>query len=175
MNRLLLLAVRGAMLGAWLPGMAFAANPYALCPPFLPDLPNLPALAPNTPAQAQANQGRYDGKLATLEGEAQLQYNDQRMLAERIDYTLNPERIEARGDLRYWDDTRILFAERGVFQPELEQGEADNVRFWLPAQHFSGTSTKVTRLNAQQDQLVEVSLSSCPEPAPGELFTDIFA
>ena len=148
---------------------AWGANNFALCPPFLPELPNLPALEANTPAQAAADRGRYDGNLANLEGAAQLQYADQRLLAERIDYTLSPENITAQGALRYWDSTRILFAERGVFQPSMNQGEADNVRFWLPAPHLSGTSTQVTRLNAQQDQLKDVSLSSCPEPQAGEV------
>lgn len=145
------------------------AGNFALCPPFLPDLPDLPPLAPNTPARADADRGYYDGKLTTLEGGAQLQYGDQRMLAERIDYTLNPENIEAQGNLRYWDSTRILFAERGAFQPGLEQGQADKVRFWLPTQHFSGHSARVMRLNADQDQLQQVSLSSCPEPKAGEV------
>ena len=146
-----------------------AANNFALCPPFAPELPDLPVREPDSPALATANRGRYDGKLATLEGAAQLQYNDQRLLAERIDYTLSPENIEAQGALRYWDGTRILFAERGVFQPKLEQGKAENVRFWLPAPHLSGTSAEVTRINAQQDQLKQVSLSSCPEPQAGEV------
>jgi len=148
---------------------AQAADNFALCPPFAPELPDLPALEANSPALADADRGRYDGKLATLEGAAQLQYADQRLLAERIDYTLSPENIEAQGALRYWDSTRILFAERGVFQPSLEQGQAENVRFWLPEPHLSGTSAQVTRLNAQQDQLKEVSLSSCPEPKAGEV------
>lgn len=148
---------------------AQAANNFALCPPFAPELPDLPALEANTPALAAADRGHYDGKLATLEGAAQLQYADQRLLAERIDYTLSPENIEAQGALRYWDSTRILFAERGVFQPSLEQGQAENVRFWLPAPHLSGTSAQVTRLNANQDQLKQVSLSSCPEPQAGEV------
>ena len=112
---------------------AWGANNFALCPPFLPELPNLPALEANTPAQAAADRGRYDGNLANLEGAAQLQYADQRLLAERIDYTLSPENIEAQGALRYWDSTRILFAERGVFQPSMNQGEAENVRFWPPS------------------------------------------
>ncbi|MDD2894314.1 MAG: LPS assembly protein LptD, partial [Halothiobacillaceae bacterium] len=147
----------------------WGANNFALCPPFAPELPDLPALGINTPAQAEADRGRYDGKLATLEGAAQLQYNDQRLLAERIDYNLSPERVEAQGALRYWDSTRILFAEQGVFQPSLEQGQAENVRFWLPAPHLSGASAQLTRLNAQQDQLKHVSLSSCPEPQAGEV------
>ena len=148
---------------------AWGANNFALCPPFAPELPDLPALGINTPAQAEADRGRYDGHLATLEGAAQLQYTDQRLLAERIDYTLSPERVEAQGALRYWDSTRILFAEHGVFQPSLEQGQAENVRFWLTAQHLSGESARVTRLNAHQDRMQQVSLSGCPAPQAGEV------
>jgi LPS-assembly protein len=147
---------------------AHARDDFALCPPFGPELPSLPALDPNTPAHAEADRGRYDGQRATLDGAAQLQYVDQRLLAEHIDYRLSPEHVEAEGNLRYWDSTRILFAEHGVFQPSSEQGQLDNVHFWLPAQHFSGTSSTVTRLSADNDQLKQVSLSSCPEVPPGE-------
>lgn len=147
---------------------AWGANHFALCPPFAPELPDLKPLGLNTPAHAAADQGRFDGNLATLQGAAQLQYQDQRILAEHIDYRLAPERVEAQGELRYWDSTRILFAEHGVFQPGTEQGQAENVRFWLTAQHLSGESAHVTRLNADQDQMQQVSLSSCPMPKPGE-------
>lgn len=168
------ISIRAAALLLLLLGLpAHARDNFALCPPFGPELPTLPALGINTPAQAAADRGRYDGQRATLEGAAQLQYGDQRLLAERIDYDLgsdrSPERVEAKGALRYWDSTRILFAEHGVLQPSSEQGQVDNVRFWLPAQHLSGTSDTVTRLNADNDQLKQVSLSSCPAPKPGEV------
>ncbi|MEW5839158.1 MAG: LPS assembly protein LptD [Pseudomonadota bacterium] len=147
---------------------AWGADRFVLCPPFAPDLPALQALEPNAPAQAEGDQGRYDGNLATLQGAAQLQYQDQRLLAERINYRLSPEQVMAQGGVRYWDSTRILFAEHGEFQPKAEQGQAENVRFWLIPQRFSGESRKVLRLDAQKDQLFDVSLSSCPVPKAGE-------
>ncbi|HET19590.1 MAG TPA: LPS-assembly protein LptD, partial [Chromatiales bacterium] len=100
-------------------------------------------------------------------GGVALQRLDQRLLAERVRYTLSPEQIEAEapagGELRYWDASRILFARHVTLWPAEDRGELENVRFWLPEGHLSGTSGTVTRLDARRDRLEQVSLSSCPE------------
>ncbi|MEW6728259.1 MAG: LPS assembly protein LptD [Pseudomonadota bacterium] len=146
---------------------ARAYDPYRLCPPFAPTLPDLPALAPGAPAAAEADYAHHDGKVATLEGGVRLQRLDQRLLAERVRYTLSPEQIEAKappdGELRYWDPTRILFAREARFWPGEDRGELMGARFWLTQGHLSGRSTAVTRLDAQHDRLEDVTLSSCPE------------
>lgn len=141
---------------------ARAADPYALCPPFGPELPDLPVLAPTAPAEAEADHARHDGSVADMHGDVRLQRADQRLLAEHIRYTLSPEQAEVDGELRYWDSTRILFARQGTFWPGEERGQLESVRFWLPQNHLSGESEKLVRMNAQQDHLDQVSLSSCP-------------
>lgn len=155
-----------ALLLASNPGLG--ADRFALCPPFLPELPPLPALGEHAPPQTEADQARFDGQTVQLQGSAQLRYGEQRLLAERIDYRLGSpttnEQVDAQGNVRYWDSQRILFADKGRFQPQQQQGEAEAVRFWLPAPHFSGQSTRVERLDAQRDVLHQVSLSSCPLP-----------
>ncbi|MDM7322073.1 MAG: LPS assembly protein LptD, partial [Gammaproteobacteria bacterium] len=144
-----------------------AHDPYRLCPPFGPELPDLPALAADAPAEAEANHVSHNGRVATLEGDVRLQRLDQRLLAERVRYTLTPEQIEAQappgGELRYWDPTRILFARKARFWPGEDRGELTEARFWLIPGHLSGRSTAITRLDAQHDRLEDVTLSSCPE------------
>ncbi len=146
---------------------AGAYDPYGLCPPFGPELPDLPALAAGAPAEAEADHVSHDGRVATLAGDVRLQRLDQRLLAERVRYTLTPEQIEAEapagGELRYWDTSRILFARKARFWPGEDRGQLEATRFWLTQGHLSGSSASVTRLNAQHDQLEQVSLSSCPE------------
>lgn len=146
---------------------AGAYDPYQLCPPFGPKLPDLPALAADTPAEAEADHASHDGRVATLAGDVRLQRLDQRLLAERVRYTLTPEQIEAEapagGELRYWDTTRILFARKARFWPNEDRGQLEATRFWLLPGHLSGSSTAVTRLDAQHDRLEDVTLSSCPE------------
>ncbi|MEW6766052.1 MAG: LPS assembly protein LptD [Pseudomonadota bacterium] len=141
---------------------AQARDPYDLCPPFGPPLPDLPALPPTAPAEAEADHVRHDGQAADMEGDVRLQRGDQRLLAEHILYSLAPGKAEIEGDLRYWDSTRILFARQGTFWPNEDRGQLETVRFWLLQNHLSGESRQVIRLNEQQDHLEEVSLSSCP-------------
>jgi len=141
---------------------AQARDPYAFCPPFGPELPELPALSPTAPAEAEADRVRHDGRIAEMEGEVRLQRGDQRLLAEHIRYQLAPGKAEVEGDLRYWDGTRILFARQGTFWPDEDRGQLETVRFWLPQNHLSGESRQVIRLNEQQDHLEQVNLSSCP-------------
>ncbi|TQV65250.1 MAG: LPS-assembly protein LptD [Halothiobacillaceae bacterium] len=161
-NQRIPFALAVALASASFSAAGHAADPYALCPPFGPELPELPTLAPDAPARAEADRARHDGRVADMQGDVRLQRGDQRLLAEHIRYTLAPEKIEVDGDLRFWDSQRILFAQRAAFWPGEDRGELEAVRFWLPPNHLSGESAKVTRLNARQDRLDAVSLSSCP-------------
>lgn len=161
-NRRIPFALALALASAALSPVGQAADPYALCPPFGPELPELPALAPDAPAQAEADRISHDGRVAEMQGKVRLQRADQRLLAEQIRYTLNPEQAEIDGALRFWDSQSILFARRATFWPGEDRGELEAVRFWLPQNHLSGESAKVIRLNARQDRLEQVNLSSCP-------------
>ncbi|MFZ5580282.1 MAG: LPS-assembly protein LptD [Pseudomonadota bacterium] len=147
----------------WAAPATHESGPFSLCPPFGPELPDLPALAPNAAIEAEADRARHDGATADMHGGVRLQRGDQRLLADRIRYTLAPEQADAEGNLRYWDDTRILFARQGRFWPADDRGQLDAVRFWLPQSHLSGESLRIERLDARRDRLERVSLSSCPE------------
>ena len=141
-------------------------GPFALCPPFGPPLPDIPPLPSGAPTQAEADRSRREGQVITLEGNVRMQSEDRRLLAGEVRYSLSPEKVEAEagaeGMLRYWDPMRILFARKASFWPDEDRAELEDVQFWLPQGHYSGTSVTAHRLDAEHDVLDQVSISTCP-------------
>ncbi|MGC9456767.1 MAG: LPS-assembly protein LptD [Halothiobacillaceae bacterium] len=140
-----------------------AADPYALCPPFLPERPPLTPLPESAPAEATADRMRYaqDGAIH-LEGSAILLRGDQRVTGESLAYHPDLDRFEGSGRLWFETPALRLRANRAEYALDARQGLLESVSYWLTEHHASGQAEQVRQSSAEHWQLTGADFSTCP-------------
>ncbi|MFP4294350.1 MAG: LPS-assembly protein LptD [Halothiobacillaceae bacterium] len=144
-------------------GTAVQADPYALCPAFLPDRPPLDPRPAGTPVEAAADHMRYerDGAIH-LQGDAILLRRDQRVAGENLFYHPGTDRFEGSGALWFETPALRLRAERAEYALKARQGVLETVSYWLTDHHASGRAEQVRQSAPDQWQLRDADFSTCP-------------
>jgi LPS-assembly protein len=152
-----------AVLAALAAGPAFAApaqndpSQWILCanaPLFdwLVPLPATPMLRESTPADVGAAQFDVSGKdVYVLTGAAHVHRADQRLDADRLQYTHSTGQYRAEGDVRYQDRSIAIAASAGTGSLTDDQHRLDDVRYQLRSARGNGDADAIVVRGPQSD------------------------
>jgi len=114
----------------------------------------------------EANQVVSENKDYILfSGQVGFQRKTQRILADQLKLYREPERLEASGNLVYWDDLYRLQAQQMQYSSASSRGLFTDVAFQLYENHLNGTANEIYQLDEDRVELYQVSYSTCD---PGE-------
>jgi LPS-assembly protein len=135
---------------------------WALCPPVVRPTP-LPESIDADTINLQADSAQAsDGNVYTLDGNAIVEYREQRMEAENIVYRQDSGQIEVPQGIRYTQPDLYISGENAILYPELHEGELHKVDYVLYQQHGRGEA-KVLHLDGVTRQRLEGAYyTTCP-------------
>lgn len=146
------------------------APPWDLCgAPLTPVPAGDPALreAPQTPVRVRAGHATYDADTQRyrFRGRPVFTRADQRLEAERIDYTASTGRLLAEGPLRYDEAGVVLTGGDGRFDLDARTGTLASATYRIEAGHLQGDAERLRLLGPERSRYFDVRLSTCN---PGE-------
>jgi LPS-assembly protein len=134
---------------------------WALCPPVEYRRVDTPTAEKGTvELQADSAQSR-EGNIFILEGNAVAQMDRQRLEADRLTYDQEAGRIDAEGNMLYTSPDLLVDGERGTFYPDTETGDIEQATYAIPGRHARGAASALELEGRDQQQLNEVSYTTC--------------
>jgi len=135
---------------------------WALCPPVIRPAALQDGIDADTINLQADNAQAREGGIYTLNGNAVVQYGQQRLEAENIIYRQESGEIEAQQGIRYTGPGLYVSGDSAALYPELQEGELHNVEYALYEQHGRGEA-KLLRLNGLvEQQLEKANYTTCP-------------
>jgi LPS-assembly protein len=136
---------------------------WALCPPVIRPAPLTDSGEADTiHLQADSAQA-IGGNFYTLEGNAVMQYGDQRLIAENIIYRRVNGEIEAQQGIRYTKPGLYVSGESAILYPDLQEGELRNVEYFLYQQHGRGEADLLHLEGVAEQRLESAYYTTCPQ------------
>ncbi|MCW8983214.1 MAG: LPS assembly protein LptD [Gammaproteobacteria bacterium] len=109
-----------------------------------------------------ADQMSREGEVITLQGDARLINNQQRISADELIYDQPNDNVNLKDRVNYQTDSFLLQSDSGEFHPDQNSGTFENNLFQLPEYSASGSAKTITIVDEQHSDLKGVSYSTCP-------------